>query len=352
MPFDPTQRLFDATLGALELFAVHLGTKLGLYEAIDRHGPLTAAELAPRVGIHLRYAREWLEQQAVAGFLAAEGKDGESRRYRLPEEHRGALLDPVDGDHLAPFAAMVAGIGAVLNDVAEAYRTGGGVPYASYGDEFRHGQGSINRPAFTTDLVKSWLPAVHGVADRLAAGGRVADVGTGHGWSAIAVKSAWPLADVVGLDTDTASIADARAHAERAGVDVRFEVATDSGGADVKAHGPFDVVLLMETLHDMARPDAVLASIRDALAPGGIVVIADEAVAESFTAPGDDLERMMYGWSVVHCLPAAMAEQPSAALGTVLRSDIVAGLAAGAGFTSCDVVDIDAGFFRIYRLAA
>jgi 2-polyprenyl-3-methyl-5-hydroxy-6-metoxy-1,4-benzoquinol methylase len=355
MSFDPTQRLFDATIGALELFSVHLGTKLGLYEAVDRHGPLTAGELADVAAIHPRYAKEWLEQQAVAGFLSTAsgsgGGDGD-RRFELPAEHRGALVDPVDGDHVAPFATMVASVGKVIDDVAEAYRRGIGVPYASYGVDFRHGQGGINRPAFTADLVKSWLPAVPGAADRLAGGGRVADVGTGHGWSAIAVQSAWPSAEVVGFDTDTGSIADARRHAERAGVEVAFEVAIDSGGADLGAHGPFDVVLILEALHDMARPVDVLASARAALAPGGIVVIADEAVADSFAAPGDDIERMMYGWSVTHCLPAAMAEQPSAALGTVLRAGTVADLAAAAGFTTCDVVDVDAGFFRIYRLAA
>jgi hypothetical protein len=95
----------------------------------------------------------------------------------------------------------------------------------------------------------------------------------------------------------------------------------------------------------------VLGAVRGALAPGGVVVVADEAVAEQFTAPGDELERMMYGWSVTHCLPASRAEQPSAALGTALRPGAVAELAAEAGFGSCSVVDVDAGFFRIYRLA-
>jgi SAM-dependent methyltransferase len=225
------------------------------------------------------------------------------------------------------------------------------VPYAHYGTEFRHGQGGINRPAFTTDLVKAWLPAVPGVLDRVASGGRVVDLGTGHGWSAIAVQAAWPLAEVIGIDTDAASIDDARANAARSGVDVRFVLAGDDGGATLAALGPVDVVLILEALHDMARPVDVLATARAALAPGGIVVVADEAVAERFAAPGDELERMMYGWSVSHCLPASRAEQPSAALGTVLRPGTVGELARAAGFDHCDVVDVDAGFFRIYRLS-
>jgi SAM-dependent methyltransferase len=225
------------------------------------------------------------------------------------------------------------------------------VPYARYGAAFRHGQGCINRPAFSTDLVKAWLPAVDGLDDRLD-GGVVLDVGCGHGWSTIAVQAAWPSATVIGLDTDEPSITEAREHAAAAGVLARFEVAGGDPTADLTAHGPVDVVLILEALHDMARPLEILAAARDALAPGGILVIADEAVAEEFAAPGDDLERMMYGWSVTHCLPAAMAEPGSAALGTALRPVTVARLAAEAGFVSCEVVDVDAGFFRIYRLVA
>jgi 2-polyprenyl-3-methyl-5-hydroxy-6-metoxy-1,4-benzoquinol methylase len=349
---DLTERLFGAAIGTLELISVHLGTELGLYASLDRQGPATSTELAERTGIAERYAREWLEQQAVAGLLVVvDGDDAATRRYALPAAHRGALLDPVDGDHAAPFAPLVIGIAAVVDEVLEAYRSGGGVPYERYGATFRHGQGGINRPAFTTDLVKAWLPAVAGVTDRLASGGRVIDLGTGHGWSAIAVKAAWPAAEVIGLDTDEGSIADARRHAADADTEVRFEVATDSGGGDLGSYGPADVILVLETLHDMSRPVEVLAAARANLAPGGVVVIADEAVAETFTAPGDELERIMYGWSVSHCLPASMAEQPSAALGTALRPATVVDLAHQAGFATCETVDVDGGFFRIYRLA-
>lgn len=351
MTIDVAQRLTDATIGTLELFAVHLGRELGLYDALDRQGPATAPQLAARVGIDERYALEWLEQQAVAGFLdVVAGDSATTRTFSLPSAHRGALVDPIDGEHVAPFAPMVVGIAQALDDVVAAFRTGAGVPYARYGTAFRHGQGGINRPAFTTDLVKAWLPAVEGLDQRLD-GGTVFDIGTGHGWSAIAVQAAWPAAKVVGLDTDQASIDEARAHAAQAGVDVRFELVADGSGPDLAAHGTADVVLILEALHDMAQPAAVLAAARAALAPGGVVVVADEAVADEFTAPGDDLERMMYGWSVTHCLPASRAEQPSAAIGTAIRAGTVAQLAAEAGFARCDVVDVDAGFFRLYRLA-
>jgi hypothetical protein len=108
--------------------------------------------------------------------------------------------------------------------------------------------------------------------------------------------------------------------------------------------------LVLEALHDMARPGEVLGSLRQALAPGGSVIVADEKVGDHFHAPADAVERLMYGWSIVHCLPVALAEQPSAAIGTVIRSDTVRALAGAAGFGRVDVLPVDGGFFRLYRL--
>ena len=114
--------------------------------------------------------------------------------------------------------------------------------------------------------------------------------------------------------------------------------------------GPYDLVVMLEALHDLARPVEALRAARAALTDGGTVLVVDERVADAFTAPGDEVERMMYGWSVTHCLPAQMAEQPSAALGTALRADIVQTLAAEAGYARIDVLPVENDFFRLYRL--
>lgn len=343
------ERLLDATTGALELFGVYLGDRLGLYATLRNLGPSTPAQLAAAAGIAPRYAREWLEQQAVAGVLTVDDPDAgaEQRRFALPEAHVGVLADPVALDHVAPLARMVVGIASVLDDVVGAYRTGTGVPYAAYGADFRTGQGAINRPAFASALVEEWLPALGQVSERLAAGGRLADLGCGQGWSALAVAAAYPSAEVWGIDSDAVSIADARAAADDQGLRVNFRCADATA---LVTTGPFDVVVLLEALHDLARPLEVLAAARAALATDGVVLVADEAVAPSFTAPGDQLERMMYGWSITHCLPAAMSEQPSAAIGTAIREGTVRRLAEGGGFREVEVLDVDGGFFRLYAL--
>jgi 2-polyprenyl-3-methyl-5-hydroxy-6-metoxy-1,4-benzoquinol methylase len=358
---DPTQdrsealveRLFGATIGALELFSVYLGVELGLYPALEDDKALTSRELADRAAIAERYAREWLEQQAVAGLIEVEdtGERPDTRRYRLPAEHARVLCRPDDPAHVAPFAHAIAGIGGVVSRVAEAYRSGEGVPYEAYGAAFRHGQGHINRPTFTHELPGDWLGAMPDVLVRLeaAARPRIADVGCGQGWSTLALARAFPNAWVDGLDADPGSVADGRRHSAQAGLDgrVRF-ICADA--AELPDHGRYELVVILEALHDLARPVEALAAARAALADDGAVLVVDERVADSFTAPGDEVERMMFGWSVTHCLPTQLVEQPSAALGTALRADTVRHLADQAGFARTEVLPVENDFFRLYRL--
>ena len=345
------ERLFGATVHSLELLSVYLGSELGLYRTLDERGPMTARELASSAGIDERYAREWLEQQAVAGFLETEngGSAGE-RRFRLGPENAAVLARDGDPAHVAPFAHLLAGIGQALPKVVAAYRSGEGVPYADYGRDFRNGQAAINRPVFTDELPTAWLDAMPDIRDRLASGGRVADVGCGGGWSTIALASRFEQARVDGIDVDRASIEDARRNADEAGATrdgLRF---IEADAAELAEHGPYDLALILEALHDMSRPVEVLRAIRAALADDGALLVVDERVADEFTAPGDEVERIMYGWSILHCLPVGLEEQPSAATGTVMRVDTVRRYAEEAGFATTTVLPVENDFFRLYRL--
>lgn len=348
-------RLFNATVGALELFGVYLGERLGLYTALAERADMSPGELAAVAGIHPRCAREWLEQQAVAGFLtvSVDAGDAGERRFALPAPYRDVLAEPENQAYVAPFALLVAGVGQAMPDVAAAYRDGSGVSWARYGADGRDGQAAINRPTFLHDMA-SWVEAMPDVRARLEApGGRVADIGCGAGWSSIALARAFPSATVDGFDVDPASIGDAVRNAATAGGDVTGRVSFAVHDAtDGSLAGRYDLVCIFEALHDMARPVEALAAARALLAPGGAVLVVDERVADTFVAPGDPVERMMYGWSITCCLPAGMAEQPSAATGTVMRAGVLRAYAAEAGFASVEVLDVDNDFFRLYRLGS
>ena len=342
-------RLVGAAIGALELQSIYVGRRLGLYESL--RSPRTAAELAEHTGVDPRYAREWLEQQAVAGFVSVDGAIGNDYldrvRFWLNSQQLAVLVHEEDPAYVSPLADMVAGGGLVIDQVVEAYRTGEGVPYSAYGKPFRDGQAGINRPAFVNDLPTTWIEAIPGMAARLKDGARVADLGSGTGWSTIAMGRAFPRSTVIGFDSDGASVTDARANAEKAGVAVEF---MNTDASTMSDHGPFDLVLILEVLHDLAHPVEVLEAARRSLSDDGVVLVADEKVAENFQPKGDEIERMMYGWSVTYCLPASMAEESSAALGTVLRPSQLMALAQEAGFSRVDTSNIDAGFFRLYVL--
>ena len=350
LDIDTTQRdalveqLFKSATGALELFHVYIGDRLGLYDALSE-GPLTSEGLAAAAGISERYAREWLEEQAVAGYLAVDAE----RRYSLPAAHAEVLVDRDSPTYLAALGRGIASIGAVMPQVLEAFRTGGGVAYELYGEDMRSSISALNRPAFLSLLGTAWFPGVPELHSRLQAGARVADVGCGTGWSSIAIAKAYPNVTDEGIDLDSASIQDAQANALAAGVGdrVHFEV-RDAG--DPKLAGQFDVVTAFETIHDMAHPVDALRAMCSLARPGAYVIVMDEKADEEFTAPGDELQRFLYGWSAVHCLAVGMTEPDSAGTGTVMRPAILREYARRAGFAGVEVLPIEHESWRFYRL--
>jgi 2-polyprenyl-3-methyl-5-hydroxy-6-metoxy-1,4-benzoquinol methylase len=170
------------------------------------------------------------------------------------------------------------------------------------------------------------------------------------GWSAIGIARAYPQARVDGFDVDEPSVEQARRNAEEAGVADRVRFTTVDAAA-AGEDGGYDVVAAFECVHDLADPVAVLAAMRRMVRAGGTVLVVDEKVAERFTAPGDAVERLMYGYSLTCCLPDGLSTRPSAGTGTVMRPATLERYAREAGFTGADVLPVEHDFFRFYRLA-
>lgn len=340
------RRLTDATSGAFDVAAAYLGLRLGLYRSLADHGPTTAAELAERTSTNERLVREWLEQQAATEVLEATRDDAGAWRFALPAEHAVVLLDPDAIDGMGGTVRSLVAELAMVPRLVESFRTGRGIPYAEYGPDEADGQAMSTRPIYRSEL-SSWFVALPEVSARLA-GGRVLDVGCGLGWSTVSIAKAFPTAQVDGVDFDLASIEAAREIAKQEGVSdrVRFEV---RDAAELAGAG-YDLVTFFEMLHDLARPVEALRAAREALAPGGVVLVADEITADAFAGPADEADRRHYGWSLLLCLPSSMSEPGSAATGAVIRPATVRAYADAAGFASTEILPIESLAFRFYLL--
>jgi SAM-dependent methyltransferase len=347
-----SERLRQSTLAWFDVLTIYIGQRLGLYEALAASGPLAAAELAERTATHPRYVREWLEQQAVTGLLAVDdvaAAAGE-RRYRLPPGHARVLVDRDDPlwqgtrpHSLLPAARRV-------DALLEAFRSGGGLLPVDQDEDARAAQASLGRVAYLAGM-GGWIASMPDVEARLRREppARVADLGCGAGWSAIGLARSFPLARVDGFDLDPKSIAMAEdnARACRVADRVRFHV---RDAADPGLGGRYDLAAVFEALHDMPRPVEALRTLRRLAGPTGAVLVVDEKTEERFTAPGSDLERFNYGWSVLSCLASGMAGPGAAGTGAVMRPDTLGRYAREAGFAAVETLPVPHEGWTFYRL--
>ena len=342
--------LFMAGLATMELANIELGLRLGLYEAMAGAGAMTSGELATRCGIAERYAREWLEQQAVSGVLDVEDATAEAtaRRFSLSNAHAHVLIEDDSEACMKPCAGVVPWAGKAIDIMVDAFRSGEGVSFGAF--DLHDLQAAFTRPVFTHHLVQSWLPALPEVHDRLVSGDpvRIAELGCGEGVAAITIARAYPNVTVDGYDLDDASIAVATAEAERAGVGDRVSFSARDGG-DASIGGDYDVVMAIEMLHDVPDPISILRTMSRLAGDRGVVLVADERTEDRFTAPGSEMERFLYAFSPLHCLAVSM-QDGGAGTGTVMRADTVRQYAAAAGFDRVEVLDVDHPQFRLYQL--
>jgi 2-polyprenyl-3-methyl-5-hydroxy-6-metoxy-1,4-benzoquinol methylase len=177
----------------------------------------------------------------------------------------------------------------------------------------------------------------------------VADVACGHGRSTLAIARGYPKVFVDGIDLNAPSIRRARELLAGSGLDGRVAFHNRDAG-DPELSGRYDLVTIFEALHDMSHPVDVLRTLRGMLAEGGCVFVADERTADRFSPDAGDVERLHYGFSVLHCLPVGMVGDNAVGTGAVMRPATVRRYATDAGFAACEVLPIDDEFWRFYAL--
>jgi 2-polyprenyl-3-methyl-5-hydroxy-6-metoxy-1,4-benzoquinol methylase len=346
-------KMIEALNGFFDIHTIYLGNRLGLYKPLTGPTPLTANELATRTGTDERYVREWLEAQTVSGILKVDNADAPARkrRFSLPAGHTEVLTDPESVNYLSPVARAAMGAALPLEAIVSSFRTGEGVSFADYGTDLRQGLGELNRPLFLKQLGDEYLPSIPDIHRRLSADppARVVDVGCGTGWSSIGMARSYPKIHVDGFDLDPASVEEAQTHAREAGFSDRVQFDLRDAG-DPSLSGQYDLVTAFETIHDMADPVKSLRNMLRLAGPTGSIIVMDERTAAQFTPEGNEIERILYGFSILHCLPACRAESPSMETGTVMRPETLRDYAREAGFCEVEILPIDNFFFRFYRL--
>jgi SAM-dependent methyltransferase len=321
-------RLFELYTGGLLTFLVDIGHRTGLFAAAAA-GPATSAELAARADLQERYVREWLGAMVTGGILEYDPAAG---TYRLPAEHAACLTGPGSAN-LAPLSRLDTHLAKHVDAVALAFREGGGVPYSAFRPEFTDVMDAMGRGVFDELLVEAVVPLVPGLAERLAAGARVADVGCGTGHAMVLLAAAYST--FVGYDLADDAIARARTEAAAAGLaNARFEV---RDAARLTTDEPFDVVFVFDAVHDQVAPAAALERIHAALAPGGTFVMLEPRAATDLAGNlGNPVAPLLYSVSTLHCLTVSLAGG-GAGLGAAWGEELARSMLADAGFADVAV---------------
>ncbi len=312
--------------------SVLLGDRLGLYKGMADGAPVTSSELAKKTGLHERYVREWLSGQAASDYIDFHP---EKNAFSLSPEQAMAFAE--EGSP-AFFAGAFDVVQATYLDepkVAEAFRTGKGVGWHEHSKCLFSGTERFFRPGYNTNLVSSWIPALHGVEEKLKAGTKVADVGCGHGASTILMAQAYPNSEFFGYDYHVPSIERAKLLAKEAGVGdrVTFAQATakDFPGKD------YELVAFFDCLHDMGDPVGAGKHVKETLAGDGVWMIVEPFAHDDLKDNLNPVGRVYYGASTFICTPASLSQE------------VALGLGAQAGERRLRQVVTQAGFSRFRR---
>jgi 2-polyprenyl-3-methyl-5-hydroxy-6-metoxy-1,4-benzoquinol methylase len=295
---------------AISGLLLHIGDRLGLYQAMAGAGPITSSTLAARTGTTERYVREWLGNQAAGGYVVYNPAEG---TYELPAEQAMVVANEDSPVFLGGAFEAIASCYADHDVFVDAFRTGAGVGWHEHDERLFSGVVRLFRPGYAAHLVDEWLPALDGVVEKLRAGASVADVGCGLGASTVIMAQAFERSTFVGFDMHEPSIEAARKAAAQAGVTqrARFEVAT---ARDFPGEG-YDLVCLFDALHDMGDPVGAARRIRQALAPDGALLLVEPNAGDALEQNLNPVGRAFYGLSTVICTPGSLAQEVGLGLG-------------------------------------
>ncbi len=332
---DVLQALVGQVVGdfgsVLNAALVVVGDRLGLYKALAESGPTTSTELAERTGTVERNVREWLSAQAAAGFVTYDGHSDDGDRWSMTPEQEEAFTNESSPAFLCGGFQVVTAAAKADEKITDAFRHGGGLGWHEHHHDLFHGTERFFRPGYAASLTSDWLPSLTGVVARLERGGKVADIGCGHGASTVLMATAYPASVFAGFDYHAPSVEAARRAAATAGIADRttFEVAA----AGAFPGSGYDLVCFFDCLHDMGDPVGSLQHTRRALSDDGVVMLVEPQAGDTVAENLNPIGRLFYAASSLICTPASQSQEVGRALGAQAGAARLTQVANEAGFT-------------------
>ncbi|MGH2954129.1 MAG: class I SAM-dependent methyltransferase [Solirubrobacterales bacterium] len=307
---------------------VMLGGELGLWKALAGAGPLSAAEVAERSGVAERYVREWASAQAASGYLEYEA---DADTFELPPEQAMAFADEDSPVYMLGGYSVISSTYKDRARIAERFRKGEGFGWHEHDPELFVGTEQFFRPGYRAHLVAEWIPALEGVEEKLHQGGKIADIGCGHGISTVLMAKAFPQSTAHGFDYHDESIERAKRIAEAEGVagNTDFEVAS---AKDFPGEG-YDLVCFFDCLHDMGDPVGALRHTREALEDDGSVMLVEPFAADTLAENLNPVGRVFYAASTLVCTPSSLDQEVGLGLGAQAGEQRLREVAEEAGFS-------------------
>ena len=287
---------------AMTATMLDLGNRTGLIRALA-DGPADAAELAARTGGDERLVAEWLRCLDAAGLVVSAG----NRSQWTPDAAAMLAGPPGSPGDLSAGIGLFSALASCVPAVAAAFGSGA-VPADAYPPELASAMQRMSDGWTAGVLPQLWVPAIDGLAERLQAGGRVAEIGCGAGHALQALGERYPAMTADGFELDGRQVADGNRRLTAAGLTDRLWLHAEDAATGLA--GPYDLVLALSVLHDVGDLDTVLRTVADHLAPQGHLL-----VVESPPLRGP-LAAMLLATSTLYCVPSVQA-RGHAALGTL-----------------------------------
>lgn len=271
--FEEERRRFSAHLlslarSHLAVWAIDLALRLGIAEALHAEpAGLESAELAERLSLDPEMTATLCSAAYTAELLQFDGK-----RYRLTGGAEILLLED------APFYArgqvsLPLGLREQLERMREDIPASRRSWWDQIGPEYPEAVAMTGRASYTR-LIELVLPKFPAFQERLRSGGRVLELGCGHGVGLIKMARAFPAVELLGIDGDANSLSVAEQNLAAAGLRNRVVLRQQVFEA-VDIEGGFDLAYINSSLHEARDKLATVVNCFRALNPDGMLVVSE-----------------------------------------------------------------------------